>query len=124
MIDFDRRYTFVDARICCHTVDGRNPKQPPGMYKSLQKMGEPTNLNRLAGCLPSTACFCISFPFIRFVWKFFGSLHRCPKVRRVPDGVDKAEYAGRLKHGLGTLRIVVFSKLGGASQFWENWKFR
>ena len=29
----------------------------------------------------------------------------------MPDGVDKAEYAGRLKHGLGTLRIVFFRNL-------------
>ena len=34
----------------------------------------------------------------------------------MPDGVDKAEYAGRLKHGLGTLRFS-WSKLGGASRF-------
>ena len=31
-----------------HTVDGRNPKQPPGMYKILQIMEKTTNLNWLA----------------------------------------------------------------------------
>ena len=37
------------------TVDGRNPA-PPGVYKTLQIMGETTNLNRLAVFLPSTVC--------------------------------------------------------------------
>ena len=26
---------FNEQLFCCRTVDGRNPKQPPGMYKTL-----------------------------------------------------------------------------------------
>jgi len=35
------------------TVDGRNPAAP-GMHKTLQIRGQTTNLNWLAGFLPST----------------------------------------------------------------------
>ena len=34
------------------SVDGRNPA-PPGMYKAMNIMGEPTNLNWLARFQPS-----------------------------------------------------------------------
>ena len=38
------------------TVDGRHPKQPHGMYQTLQIMWYTTNLNWLAGFLSSKGC--------------------------------------------------------------------
>ena len=50
-----------------HTVDGRNPKQPPGMYKTLWIMGGTTNLNWLAGFLNHQQYYlaCISIQWDR-----------------------------------------------------------
>ena len=32
-------YPWIPLYICTHTVDGRNPKQPPGMYKNRANIG-------------------------------------------------------------------------------------
>ena len=49
---------YVYVYYTYNTVDGRNPA-PPGIYKTLYITGLTTNLNWLAGFLPSTVCTCL-----------------------------------------------------------------
>ena len=49
---------YVYVYYTCNTVDGRNPA-PPGIHKTLYITRLTTNLNWLAGFLPSTVCTCV-----------------------------------------------------------------
>ena len=49
---------YVYVYYTYNTVDGRNPA-PPGIYKTLYITGLTTNLNWLAGFLPSTVSTCV-----------------------------------------------------------------
>ena len=56
------------------TVDGRNPKQPPGMVLKPYKQWDIYHINWLAGFCPSTvgntSCFCNKFSSIRSVLRW------------------------------------------------------
>ena len=53
--EVDGELNEIKAKVMIPTVGGRNPKQPAkGCIKSCNIMGQSTNLNWLAGLLPST----------------------------------------------------------------------
>ena len=76
--------------IISHTVDGRNPKQPPGINKTLWTMGFPP-LSAGAGFRPST------------VWKL-GTLEPCRHVQ-LRDGFSQRN-GGRMTDGFSTMKLM------------------